>query len=260
MSQQVRLLDVFEGKRYQKIVLAVSVVAFLFLELLIYLAAAGQAGQKSTIIVTDTNGTKVYETAGTTLTSYERLVFENTFGPLQNYRIQLETESVPFPFRAWVSAAVGIPIGLVLLVSFLVRVYLSLLYGEEKEESEESLGEAETRNRFGALYSSFRRFSVFHAGFMALVAVLLFWIVPNFLQDFTKVSVAAIKEYKWFFMGIAVFMAILITWVIYLRYRISKQMLDNQLDLEKFRVEKQLLIQSETSPLLAGPVNDTQEQ
>ena len=134
MSQKLRLQDLFEGTRYQKIVLTISVVAFLILELLIYMASASQAGQKSRVIVLDTNGTKVYETVGTALTSYEKMVFENNFGPLANYQVRLESEAAPFPFRAWVSAAVGIPVGLILLVSFLVRVYLSLLYGEEQEE------------------------------------------------------------------------------------------------------------------------------
>jgi hypothetical protein len=259
MSHKVRLLDVFEGKRYLKVVLAASIFAFLVLELLIYLASASQAGQKSRIIITDTNGAKVYETQGTSLTSYEKLYFENTFGPLANHRIHLETESAPFPFRAWLSAAVGIPIGLALLVSFIVRVYLLLLYGDEKDKKEESTEDSEKKDRFGTLFSSFHHISVFHIGFFVIIGVLLFWIVPNFLQDFATVLMTAMREYKMFFLGSAIFLALLITWIIYLRYRLSRQMLENQLDLEKFRVERQLLIQRETPQLLPDPMNEAQE-
>jgi len=260
MSEKLRLLDVFEGKRYHKVVLVVSVATFLVLELLIYLAAASQAGQKSSVIITDATGKKVYETPGGTLTSYEKLVFENTFGPLQNYQIQLQSESLPFPFRAWVSAAVGIPIGLILLVSFLIKAYLSLLYGGEgHDDGPDSSESSSTQDRFGGVFRSFRRVTVFHIGFVVVVAVLLLWVVPNFLQDFASISMSAIREYKWFFVGTSVFLALLITWIIYLRYKISKQMLDNQLDLEKFRVEKQLLLQHDPSPLLPNTMNEAQE-
>ena len=263
MSQKVRLLDVFEGKRYHKVILVVSVATFLLLELLIYLAAASQAGQKARVIITDAGGKKVYETPGNALTSYEKLVFESTFGPLHNFQVQLQSETLPFPFRAWVSAAVGIPIGLVLLVSFVIKVYLALLYGSEDkggDADEDSTMSSSIKNRFGSLYRSFGKVSVFHVGFIVLIAVLFFWVIPNFLQDFASISITAIREYKWFFLGTAIFMAMLITWMIYLRYKLSRQMLENQLDLEKFRVEKQLLLQQEPpTPLLPNPMNEAQE-
>ena len=259
MSQKVRLLDLFEGKRYQKIILTIAVLAFLVLELLIYLAAASQAGQKSRVVVTDQNGIIKYETSGTSLTSYERMTFENTFGPLENYQIQIHTDSQPFPFRAWVSAAVGIPVGLVLLVSFVVKVYLNLLYGEEKSKPEET-AEASKTNRFGSLFHLFNGFSIFHVGFFLVIAVLLLWMVPNFLGDFFKISVVTIREFKWFFLGASMFIAFLVTWVIFLRYKLSKKMLENQLDIEKFRVEKQMLIQAESPRLLPGSINEAQER
>lgn len=259
MSQRVHLLDVIEGKRYQKIVLVVSVAVLLILELLIYLASAGQAGQKSRIVITDPNGEKKYETQGASLTSYEKLYFENTYGSLNNYRIHLETEELPFPFRAWVSAAVGIPVGLALLVAFVVRIYLHLLYGEEKEKGDDPEEPLSRKPGMGSYFGMFHHLSIFHVGFFVLIAVLLFWIVPNFLQDFLRIAVAAIREYKMFFLGASIFLALLITWIIYLRYKLSRQMLNNQLDLEKFRFEKQLLIQSEPPPLLPDPMSEVHE-
>lgn len=258
MSQKVRLLDVFEGKRHQKIVLTVCVLAFLLLELLIYLAAASEAGQKSRIIVSDSNGNKVYETAGTSLSSYEKLVFENNFGPLRDYRIQLHSESLPFPFRAWVSAAIGIPMALALLIAFVVRVYLTLLYGDETAKAEDIAGSPTGKKGVGAIFQSVHGISVFHIGFLIVLAVLLFWVVPNFLQDFAQVSMTAISEYKWFFLGTATFLGLVTIWIIYLRYKLSRQMLDNQLDIEKFRLERQLLLGRESSLLLPDPVTETQ--
>lgn len=259
MSHRLRLLDIFEGHRHQKLALTISVLIFLILELIVYMAFAGQAGQKSRVVITDVNGNKVYETAGNTLTSYEKLVFENNHGPLVNYQMRLETEQIPFPFRAWVSTAVGVPVGLILLMAFLVRAYLSLMYGEEKAP-EESAPESEPhKKRFGTLFHSVHNFSIFHIGGLIVLGVLLLWMVPNVLGDIARISVDAIRDYKWFFLGVSVFLAGLIVWVIYLRYKLSKQMLDNQLNLERFRVEQQLLVQQEPPKLLTHPTHDAGE-
>jgi hypothetical protein len=257
MLKRAQLVDLFEGNRHQKIILTVSVLVILVLELVIYLTAASQAGQRSYVIVSDFEGKKVYETSGAALTSYEKLVFENTFGPLQNYQIHINTESRPFPFRAWLAAAVGIPVGLILLLAFLVKAFLSLLYGEERMKEEIALN-SDGKSRFGSLFQLFGRVSIFHIGFLAAVTVVLLWVVPNFLGDLAKVSFSMIREFKWFFLGAGVFLALIIMWVIYLRYKLSKRMLDNQLDLEKFRVEKQLLVE-EQRPLLTASMNEIQE-
>jgi hypothetical protein len=259
MSHREHLLGILEGKSHQKLILTVSVFVFLILELLIYLAAAGHSGQKSRIIISDINGTKVYETPGAVLTSYEKLVFENNFGPLSNYRLQVETESLPFPFRAWLSSAVGIPLGLILLVAFIVRAYLSLLYGDKADKDKKTDSKGAEQDTIGSFLGFFRNLSIFHIGFLTIVAVLVFWIVPNFVQDFAKLSMTAIREFSWFFAGVAVFLALVVVWIIYLRYKLSKQMLENQLNLEKFRVEKQLLLESKPHQLLPNPGSDTRE-
>ena len=258
MAPRARLLDLFEGTRNQKIILTISVLIVLVLEVLIYLAAASQSGQKSKVFVLDENGGMVYETPGTTLTSYEKLSFENTFGPLKNYRIQLHTENLPFPFRAWSSAAVGIPMGLILLVTFLVRCYLSLVYGEENDHDKQT-GLGTNNGRFGSMLNLFRGISIFHIGFLVVIAVLLYWIVPNFLGDIARVGMTAFREFKWFFVAAAAFLAAVILWVIYLRYRISQQMLRNQADLEKYRLKIELLEYKKSQALLPGSVNEAQD-
>jgi hypothetical protein len=259
MAEREHLLGILDGKRHEKLVLTISVLVFLFLELLIYLAAASQSGQKSRVIISDGNGARVYETPGAVLTSYEKLVFENNFGPLANYQVRVETESLPFPFRAWLSSAVGIPVGLILLVAFIVRAYLSLLHGDKSDKEKETETAEAAKNRFGSVFQFFRQISIFHIGFLTLLAVLLLWMVPNLVQDFARLSLSTVREFRWFFAGTGVFLALLIVWIIYLRYRLSKQMLENQLDLEKFRVERQLLLEAKAPQLLPHPLNDSQE-
>lgn len=262
MSTSSRLLDVFEGGRRQRLILAVGVFLFLAVEIIIYASAASQAGDKARIVITDSSGAKVYETTGTVLTSYERMNFENNFGPLRNFQMNLQTESTPFPFRAWVSAAIGIPVGLVLLVSFVVKVYMSLLYGEDGK-GDTPRGEAADsgmKGRMSAFSGFLKGLSVFHIGVIAFLAVLVLWMIPNFIGDATQTVMNAIREYPLFFIGAAVFLAALLVWMIYLRYSLSKMMIENQFKLEKIRIEAQLPPPGASPVLLAGPVPDSKEQ
>jgi hypothetical protein len=234
----------------------VSVIVVMVLELVIYLAAASQAGQKSSIVITDADGNRIYETRGRTLTSYEKMNFESTFGPLQDYKVAIQTESSPFPFRAWVTAAVGIPVGLILLMAFVIQVYVTLMSSEEESKGEENPSGAD---HFGSGFQLFNRISVYHIGAVTILMVLLLWMVPNFLMDMFKFGVNTFQEFKWFFLGAIAFVGFLVMWVIYLRYKLSKKMMENQLDLEKFRVERQLLMEEQQRPLLPHVVDNPGE-
>ncbi|RLB05100.1 MAG: hypothetical protein DRG59_09450, partial [Deltaproteobacteria bacterium] len=74
--------------------------------------------------------------------------------------------------------------------------------------------------------------------------------VPNFLGEFARLSVNTIKEFKWFFLGVSVFLAGLVCWVIYLRYKLSKQAIENEKDIEKYRLEMKLLEEKKDKQLL----------
>jgi hypothetical protein len=101
------------------------------------------------------------------------------------------------------------------------------------------------RGRAGQLFQ-WRRLSVLHFGFFILICVLALWLVPNYVADIARGALALIIQYKWFFLGVFVFFASLFVWIIYLKYKISEKMMDHQMDLEKFKVEKQLLLEQET--------------
>ncbi len=247
MAKSGTLADVLSGQRYQKTVLIICIVVFLFIEIAVFIAALNNSGKKSRVIVYDKNGYKVFETEGTTLSTYEKVVFENNFGPLSKYHIKIETEKIPFPFRAWLAAAVGIPIGLVLIIAFIIKAYLALLYGDSGSEAST---EEKAHGAMGSFLSQATRISVFPLGVAVLVLVLLMWMVPNFLGEFARLSVNTIKEFKWFFLGVTIFLGALICWVIYLRYKLSKQAIENEKDIEKYRLEIKLLEEKKDKQLL----------
>lgn len=247
MNKRIGLTDIIEKEDYHKI-LAIAVIVLLFLELAIYLGAAGQVGRESWVMVYDKQGNRIYETPGEVMTSYEKLVFEETFGPLDNYRVAVESKHEPFPFRGWLATAVGAPVGLVLLLAFVVRAYLALMSGDdetEEEASENGLSSSRSGAFTGSFFDIFRRLSVFHLGFLAVIVVLALWLVPNLAVDFSKAAVAIVLKFKWFFLGVSVFFGSLVVWLIYLRYRLSQKMLDDRLELEKFQLEKRLTLEQQ---------------
>ncbi|MCE5335801.1 MAG: hypothetical protein LLG06_14560 [Desulfobacteraceae bacterium] len=251
MAQSLCLSELFEGSKYPRMILTVSAVLLLLLEAGIFFAAASQSGLKSRLVIADSNGTKLYESSGTALSSYEKMVFESNFGPIRNYATRVETELVPFPYRTWILLAIGIPLGLILLMFFLVRVWMILLNGRDKDSLQ--TGSEPEKTRMGSFLSASRNVSILHVGFAIVALMLVLWLIPSFLGDVFKAGFDTLKEYPWFFVGLAVFAGGLLCWVIYLRYRLSRQMLCNQLEIEKYRIQRELLAHNGTPHQLASP-------
>jgi len=108
----------------------IAVVLFL-VELEIFALAGMKSGRKSWLQVIDANGNVIHETDGRNLSDFNKYYFEKTFGPFEQYHFKLATKHFPFPFRAWFVAAVGIPVGAILLFAFAVKTYLSFFYNEK---------------------------------------------------------------------------------------------------------------------------------
>jgi hypothetical protein len=253
MTQKLRFSDIFEDKESHKTILKIGIMLLLSMEMIIYLVANSHSGSEPWVNIYDSKGQRIYEAEGNVLTPYEKLVFQETYGPLNNYQVRIETRSTPFPFRAWLAVAVGAPIGFMLLLTYLVRAYLSFVEGEQEEDTNNFEFLKDNSGKFRP-WSNWQRLSLFHFGFLILVGVLSFWLVPDFVADITSRAISLIAKYKWFFLGVFVFSASLLIWVIYLKYKIAERMMDRQMDLEKFRVEKQLLL--EQNSRLALPVPD----
>jgi hypothetical protein len=243
MAHNLQLSEIFEGTKYPKLVLAISVLLLLVLELTVYIAASSQSGLRSRIVIADVNGTKVYESTGTALTAYEKMVFESNFGSLRNYSTHVESETVPFPYRSWILLSIGIPLGLILLLYFLVRVWLILLNGDHGEKPAD-ISSTQGKAGFQSFLSASRHISILHVGFVIVLAVLSLWLIPSFLGEVVGSCFAAVREYQIFFLGFSVFAGAFLTWIVYLRYKLSKRMLDNQMEIEKYRIQTNLLGQN----------------
>jgi hypothetical protein len=237
----------FQENRTLFIILAVG----LFLvELEIFAMAAMRSGRQATVQVQDRQNNVVYESRSSRLDAREKAEFETTFGPLSNYQVKLVTLQRPFPFRAWFAAAVGLPIGAVLLFGFFVKAYEALFFGATRMPEDACRVHPESADRFDRLMGRVSRLNIFAiGGFVLLFAVGLF-AVPHVLAEFGRHGVALISKYRWVVLGIVAVVLVLVVWIIFLRFLLARKAIEAQADVEKYRLQLEMLGKPESLPQL----------
>ena len=215
--------------------------------------AAMKSGRESQLQVFDRQDNLVYEAFSTKLDPREKAEFENTFGPLSQYQVKLVNVQRPFPFRAWFAAAVGLPIGAVLLFGFFIKAYEALFFkGEKYPETQAGLPNAST-DRLGRLITRVSRLNIFAIGAFVLLFALGLFAVPHLLAEFGRHGAAVISKYRWVAFGVVGVFLGLVIWIIFLRYLLARKSIEAQADVEKYRLQLELLGKHEPAPLLSAP-------
>ncbi len=234
-------------REHKTLFIIIAVILFL-LELQIFAVAAMKSGRKSLMQILDDNGNVIHETDGKNLSDFNKYYFEKTFGPLEQYQVRLETREYPFPFRAWFVAAVGIPVGIVLLFSFVVKSYIALFYGNETSQDSLNPNAQTGESRFEIILSRISRFNIFTIGFLIFLAVFAYWVIPNLITFLGKTGIETLSQYKIFFISaVAIFLAIVV-WVIYLRYRLAVKSIESRTEIEKQRIQLEIVDRMSPTP------------
>ena len=223
--------------RENRMLFIIILVVLFLIELEIFAVAAMKSGRKSWLQVFDAKGNVIHETDGQNLSEFNKYYFEKTFGPFEQYQVKIVTRDRPFPFRAWFGAAVGIPVGAMLLFAFFVRTYQSLFYKEEKMPHDPDLKEKEYEYRFEKIIAAISRFNIFAIGFLIFLAVFLYWVIPDLIVYLGRVGTETMTRYKWIFLSAAVIFLGLIVWMIYLRYLLAKKTIDSHMEIKKYRMQ-----------------------
>jgi uncharacterized membrane-anchored protein YhcB (DUF1043 family) len=223
-------------REHKTLIIIIAVVLFL-LELEIFALAAMKSGRKSWLQVVNAQGSVIHEADGGNLSQFNKYYFEKTFGPLEQYHFKLVTKEIPFPFRAWFVAAVGIPVGVILLFGFAVQAFRTLFYGQAQEDEKTELPKAEYEHRIEKIIAGISRFNIFTIGFMVLLAVFCYWVIPNLIVYSGQLGIETLTRYKWIFLSIGIVFMGLIVWIIYLRYLLAKKTIESQTEIDKHRLQ-----------------------
>ncbi len=228
-------------REHKNILIIIGIVLFL-VELEIFAIAAMKSGRRQYLQVIDSNGNMVYETDGKSLSDFNKYYFEKTFGPLDQFEKRMQVREMPFPFRAWFTAAVGIPVGLILLFAFVVKAYIGLFHEENKEKEDEKSSDGtpakpQYDNQFEKILGTIGSLNIFTIGFIILLVVLMYWVIPNAVTYIGRVSLDTLIRFKWVVLGVAIVLMGLFVWVVYLRYLLAKRAIDQQAELQKVRLQ-----------------------
>jgi hypothetical protein len=228
--------NIVEFLREHKTVVLILAICLFLIELEVFALAVMKSGRKSRLHILNPSGEVIYETDGNSLSSFDKYYFEKTFGPFENFNVKLVTSEQPFPFRAWFSAAVGIPIGLVLLVSFVIKAFSTVFYGEEHGTvSSHELSGDETR--FERFILRISRFNIFIIGFFVFLLIFSYWVIPNFFSYVGVKGIEVISRYRWIALGGIVTCIFLFMWIVYLKYLLAKKSVEARTEIEKYRLE-----------------------
>ena len=220
-----------------KTLFIIIIVGLFLLELEIFALAAMKSGRQSWLQVIDAEGNVIHETSGKNLSEFNKYYFEKTFGPFENYQVRLETREHPFPFRAWFVAAIGIPVGAMLLFGFVVKAYVAIFHGNELQGDEATAAcEPGYESRLESILVRISRMNIFIIGFLIFVGVIAYWIIPNMITYIGRTGIDAIIRFKWVFITLGVVVAGIGVWIVYLRYLLAKKSIDSHTEIEKHRL------------------------
>lgn len=221
---------------HRTLFIAVMVGLFL-LELEIFAVAVTKSGQKSVLEIRNARGEIVYEADGTYLSAFDQQVFEKTFGPLSNFEVRRVTREAVFPFRAWFTAALGLPLGGMLVFAFVVRAFVAVFHGDKKPLATETASVQQGYiNRVERVLDKIGRLNIFTIGFFLFLVVIGYWIIPNLIVYLGKLGVETLHRYKWVFLGGVLILIGVFVWVIYLRYLLAKKHIESRVELDKYRL------------------------
>jgi hypothetical protein len=144
---------------------------------------------------------------------------------------------VPFPLRAWFVAAFGLPVGGILLFAFVVRAYLAIFHPDQMAAPAAGPSDPDGGSRFEHFLLRVSRYNVFIIGFLVLLGIFAYWVVPNVIGTVGRVGIETLTRYKWFFLAAAGIALGLVIWVIYLRYLLARKSIESRTELEKHRIE-----------------------
>lgn len=245
-----------------KTLFTIIVVGLFLLELEIFALAAMTAGKQSVLQVLDNQGNVIHESSGNNLSEFNKQYFETVFGPLEQYTVRINKHEVPFPFRAWFVAAICIPIGAIMLLGFVIKAYLSLVYGEKLPDNNDSSRAAEyergTETKLESTLNRISRMNIFNIGFLVFVGVISYWIIPNMITYLGHIGIDFFERFKWVYIGVVVLLVCVILWIVYLRYLLAKKSIESQTEIQKHRLSLDYQSQSGLPLLLEEPPHEAQ--
>ncbi len=224
------------------------IIGLVLLEIELFAMAAVKSGRETRLQISDAQGRSVYSVSGTHLDPHQKADFERTFGPLAEHRVEVVTRERPFPLRPWLAAAIGLPVGAVLLLAFFAKAYEVIFLRGEPAAHVAAADAGEPAGRLSRVLWRISRLNIFIIGGMVFLLAFGIWALPQLLTELGRYGVETVARYKWAVLGgLATFLG-LVVWIVYLRYLLAGKAIEGQIEVEKYRMQLEMAAR----PALAG--------
>lgn len=214
---------------------------FLFaLEIQIFISAFMKSGDHSRIQIVNDRDEVIYECDENKLYQFDRYYFEKNFGPLDNYKKRRLSIENPFPFRGWMISAIGIPVGFMLVLGFILKAWAVFFKGEKpvyENSDPDATNNKKPETRFEQVIETVSRMNIFVLGFFIVAALFLYWVLPDMVMFVSRMGIETIIRFKWFFIGFFLVLGGLFAWFIYLKYLLARKAIESKTELEKIRLQ-----------------------
>ncbi len=220
-----------------KTAVIIIAMALFLIELEIVAVFSAKSGNHASLQMISQEGYVIYETNGSRLSNSDRHYFEKTFGPLEKYTARLNSRQIPFPFRAWFVAAIGIPVGAMLLFGFVFKACIVLFQGDIKQPNPSGNNGPEEVTWLEKIFVRFSRLNIFIIGFVLFLLVLGYWVIPNLIVWLGHAGIAVLTTYKWIVLSFVAVATGIFIWMIYLRYLLAKKTIEQKIQVEKLRLQ-----------------------
>ena len=215
------------------------ILIFAVVEFGILMICVVSAANQTLVRVFDADSTMVYEDiySANALTEFKQVSGIQNFKD-EGFVVTRVLVDNTFPTRAWIALSICVPLGLILFVVFVVRVYEDLFHLRKKQpepgtEINREFGFEETR--FEKLFSTLGRLNIYALGATVIVSAFLYWMVPDLLVYLGKISFQTISELKWVLLCLVLLGGAYFICKIYLAYKTKMNIIHQQAEIQKNR-------------------------
>lgn len=215
------------------------IFTFAVVEFGILIICVVSAADQTLVRVFDANSTMVYEDiySADALTEFKQVSGIQHFKE-EGFVVTRVLVDNTFPTRTWIALSICVPLGLILFVVFVVRVYEDLFHlrknqPEPGKETSREFGFEETR--FEKLFSTLGRLNIYALGATVIVAAFLYWMVPDLMVYLGRISYQTISELKWVLLCLVLLGGAYFICKICLAYKTKMNIIQQQSEIQKNR-------------------------
>jgi hypothetical protein len=219
--------------------LYVIIIIFAMIEFGILLVCVGFTANQDMVKIYNSNNKVVYEDEYNqgSVSEFKKISGIRNFKK-EGFVVTRVGIDKKFPTRTWIALSICVPLVLTLFFVFIVKVFEDVFHSKKEEESESKKDNSNSdfeETKFEKLFSTLERLNIYSLSSTVVLVVFLYWMIPDSLIFFGKISYQTISELKWVILGVVLFGGIYVIAKVFLSYKTKNEIIKQQANIQKNR-------------------------